>query len=138
MDLGSQRRPAVQRAGQPPLGDALDGPVHRDPGHHLGVDEVPARPADLPDALVGLAPPGLQELHQLALQRPRVVLAVDVGGYPGDVQRVEHLAVDVQLELVDGAVADPDGSGALVAGQPRYLVLGQPALAADAVHDLDL
>ncbi len=137
VDLGSQRRPAVQRAGQARLGDALDRPVGRHPGHDLGVDEVPPRPSDLPDALVRLTPSGLQEVHQLGLQGPGVVAAVHLGRHPGHMQRVQYLAVDVELELFDGAVADPYGRRTLVAGQPRHFVLGEPAFTADPVHDLD-
>jgi hypothetical protein len=49
-----------------------------------------------------------------------------------------QLAVHVQLELLRSSVADPHGARALVAGQLVDLELGQTALAADAVHDLDL
>ncbi|MBA9050440.1 hypothetical protein BJ996_007171 [Streptomyces phaeogriseichromatogenes] len=54
----------VERAG---FGQA-DGAVDRHPGHHLGVDEVPTGPADLPDALVGLLPAPRQALDEPLVQ----------------------------------------------------------------------
>ena len=45
------------------------------------------------------------------------------------VQRVDDLAVDVELELIRGAVSDPDRLGALVACEPRQLELDQAPLA---------
>ncbi len=53
-------------------------------------------------------------------------------------QRVHHLAEDVELQLRRGRVADPDRPRALVAGQPVELHLGQPPLARQAVHDLQV
>ena len=53
-----------------------------------------------------------------------------------EVQRVEQLAVDVELGLAPGAVADPHGARVAPAAQVRELALGEVVLAADAVHDL--
>jgi hypothetical protein len=47
-------------------------------------------------------------------------------------------APDVVLALVVGAVADPYGTGALVAAEVVEDVLVERALAVDAVHDLQL
>jgi hypothetical protein len=81
------------------------------------MDEVPPRAADLPQALVGLVPAALEEVHQLADDGPGVV----VGCQPmlADlVEAAEDLAVDVELELAGRAVADPHRPGAFVAGKP--------------------
>jgi hypothetical protein len=117
--------------------DRLDRPIHRHPGHHLGVGEVPPRATDLPDALVRVAPAGLQESQQSLLQVPDRLVVLQAGA-PAQVQGVHHLAVDVELELVDGAVADPHRPGLLIAGQPVQLLLGDPPLAGHAVQDLHL
>ena len=53
-----------------------------------------------------------------------------------EVHGVDELAVDVELELMSGAVADPDGCGALVALEMRQDLLAELAAAVDAVHDL--
>ena len=53
-------------------------------------------------------------------------------------QRIHHLAVDVELELAGGGIPDPDGPGALVPGQPVEDQLRQAPLAGEPVHDLDL
>ena len=55
-----------------------------------------------------------------------------------DERDADHLAVDVELELLGRRVADADRLGALVAGKLVELELGQAPLAADPVHDLDL
>ena len=138
MDLVAHRaasgRPAPVAA---ELLDRLDGAVERHPRHHLRVGEVAPRPAYLPDPLVRLAPAPLEVREQHALQRPGLVVGRDVAP-PGLVEGVHHLAVDVELELVAGAVADPDRLRPLVAGQPGQLELGQPPLAGRAVHDLEV
>ncbi len=51
-------------------------------------------------------------------------------------QRIHQLAVDVELQLFVGGIADAHRAAALVSRQPRQLVFGQPTLAGDAVHDL--
>ena len=98
---------------------------------------MPPGAADLPDALVRLAPVRLEELEQRLLQVPGrlVALQADV---PAQVQGVHDLAVDVELELVDGRVADPHRPRPLVAAQPVQLLLGDAALAGHAVQDLHL
>ena len=62
---GSASRSARQRLERRRRGRSarvgLTRAVDRDPGHHLGVGEVAARAAHLPDALVGLAPVRLDE-----------------------------------------------------------------------------
>ncbi len=123
-----------------PGGVALQGahgPVGGDPGHHLGVDEVAARAAYLPQALVGPVPVALQEVQEGQLDPPGVQFGGQTGG-PGQVQGVEDLPVHVELELVHGRVADPDGGGGGVAAQPGQFDLGDPPLAADPVHDLEV
>ena len=57
---------------------------------------------------------------------------------PRLVQDVEHLAVDVQLELRAGCVADPDRLRPLVARQPRQLAFREVPLTGRAVHDLQV
>ncbi len=53
-----------------------------------------------------------------------------------EVDRVQQLAVDVELGLVPGAVADAHRARVAPAAQVRKLALGQVVLAADPVHDL--
>ena len=105
VDLVADRPPAIDRAVEPVLLDRLDRPVERHPGHHLGVGEVPPRPADLPDPLVGLTPDRLEQPEQRPLHAPAVV---QEPGLPAQVEHAQDLAVDVELVLVPGAVADPD------------------------------
>jgi hypothetical protein len=54
------------------------------------------------------------------------------------VERVDHLAVHVELELLVRGVPHAHGLRRGVAGEPRQLELGEHALAGQAVHDLEL
>ena len=56
----------------------------------------------------------------------------------GLVERRHHLAVDVELELAGGGVADAHGCRALVTREPVDLPLVEAALAGGPVHDLHL
>ncbi len=68
-------------------------------------------------------------------QRPQVVRHV-VAPLGVQVDRIDDRPVDVVLALVVGAVADPHRPRVVVAAQVVERLLGQVALAADAVHDL--
>ena len=83
--------------------------------------EVAARPAHLPDPLVGLLPGALEEVHDRPLQRPGVVVGRQAVG-ACLVQRVHHLAVHVELELLVRGVADANRRRACVPGQPLELL----------------
>ena len=54
------------------------------------------------------------------------------------VDGVQHGAPDVELPLVGGSVANPDGAGAVVAAEPLDSDLGKVPFAVDAVHDLQV
>ena len=116
---------------------SVDGPVDGDPAHELRVEEVPGLAADLPDALVLLTPArggGVGEIGEEAAggrAEPLELLGESV-------HRVEQLAVDVDLALVPGAVADAHGRAVAPTAQVRQLALGEVAFATDAEHDLQV
>ena len=91
--------------------------------------------AHLPDARVLLAPAPRRRVGQVGdeawISGMQVAEPLAV-----EVQRVEQLAVDVELGLVPGAVADAHRARVAPAAQVRQLALGQVVLAADPVHDL--
>ena len=64
MDLLADLAPPLHRSVGSEVLDRSDRPVERHPGHDLGVGEVPAGTPDLPDPVVRLPPPGLQEREQ--------------------------------------------------------------------------
>ena len=81
----------------------------------------------------------LEEFDQCRASAARAARRSRPTGLDADWQSTPiDLAVDVELELLGRGVADPTGVGSLVARQPWQLELGQPPLAADPVHDLDL
>jgi hypothetical protein len=91
---------------RPPVGET-DAPVEGDPAHEPRVQKLLASAPDLPDAFVGELPVVTDPVDEANQVRPQLigdglpVLVVEVDG-------VHQLAVDVELELVVGAVADPD------------------------------
>ena len=100
--------PAIKRGGAPVLGGQADGPIEGDPAHEPAVGELlPASPG-LPDAFLGLVPVVGEPVHDRgeclpalpAHLQPVLVCCVDA---------VQGLAVDVELDLIGSAVADPYG-----------------------------
>src|SRR6266511_1032515 len=91
--------------------------------------------ADLPDALVGLPPAAGGGVGAGGQEGPAVcVELVELAGQP--VGGAEQFAVDVDLGLVPGAVADPHRAAVPPAGQVRQGAFGQVVFAADPEHDL--
>ena len=72
MDLVAQRPPASHRSFEMESLDGLDAAIERAPRHDLGVCELLALTADLPDPVVRLLPMRLEEFEQDALKRPRI------------------------------------------------------------------
>src|SRR5437588_11155313 len=99
--------------------------------------EVTARAADLPDAFVGLLPCGFQEIQKRSFNLPAGLLELH-SHVPGLIEKISHLTVDVQLELMVGGVADPHWLRLLVAGEPIDLFFRKPPLTSDTVHDAGL
>ena len=75
--------------------------------------------------------PVLEPLEELPDQRPGVVVRRHALR-ARLVERVQHLAVDVELELLGGGVADPHGPRPGEAREPVELALVEAALAGDA------
>src|SRR5262249_55713670 len=108
-DRGGFRAPGRDIAGRKValLGQAYRS-VERDPAHHLRLGEWLWRAAHLPESCVGSAPDPGHERRRLR-EPPRdlgVEAASGVDVQPGHVQ---HVAVDVELELVDCSVSDANG-----------------------------
>ena len=127
--------PARERRRERALAGEADRAIDRHPAHHARVEELLPPAAHLPDALVGLAPvlahPVDQpdDVHPRVVRDRRAVLVVQV-------HRVHQLAVDVELEVRVGGVADAHRARAHVALEVRQRLLGQLVAAVDAVHDL--
>src|SRR5262249_9156281 len=123
----------VRRAA--PAGGEPDGAVEGDPGLEPAGGEVALAAAGLPDALIRPGPVSAQPVSDLGDRHPALVRrmqALAVGEEPG----IGGLAVDVELQLVGGAVADPDRAGAAPALEVVEGLLDQVGAAVDPVHDL--
>lgn len=137
VDFVTHATPSLDRPDAAVLLDGFDGAVERDPRHHLRVREMTAWTADFPDAFVGLIPTTLERLANRALERPARTFGRDALS-PRLVERVEHLAVNVELQLRERGVPDPHRSRVLVSGQPVDRPLVEATIAFDAVHRLQL
>src|SRR5207237_1235413 len=129
-------RPLVRLRELAELRRERDGAVERDPAEHLRRQMVARLAAHLPHPGVALAPAaggGGGEVGDEALDL-RVELAELLAV---EVERVQELAVDVELLLRPGAVPDPDRPRVAPAAEVRQLALAQVVLAADPVHDLE-
>src|SRR5262249_39586477 len=112
-----------------------DRAVERDPALEAAIGEVLAAAAGLPDSLVGPIPVVADPVDDPGQRPPAPVL--DLQPAPRAVQqRVHRLTVDVELQLVGGAVADPDRPRAPPALEVVEVVLGQVGGAVHPVHDL--
>src|SRR5262249_10871953 len=91
--------------------------------------------AGFPDALVGLVPVGAQPVDHVRGGGPALIGGLQAAGVDlGD--RVQRLAVDVQLELVGGPVPDPHRPGAAPAFEMVERLFAQVGAPVDPVHDL--
>ena len=113
-----------------------DGTVQRDPLLHaaVGEDLRPPRVSQIPSS--GWS----QCSHSQSIIRDDVVPAPVADAQPGAVgeeDRVHRLAVDVELELIRGAVPDPHRARAPIALEVVEGLLVEVAAAVDAVHQLE-
>src|SRR5690348_1969601 len=96
-------------------GDA-NRPAHGHPGHQPTVRERLLPPAGLPDALLRLIPVLAEPVEHLCEVRPAGVADSNSLGV-GQIEAIDEFAVDVELELTRGAVADAHGARVPVAGE---------------------
>src|SRR5678816_665467 len=96
---------------------------------------MPAPAARFPDAFV-FAPPVVADPVDEPAQRGPEVVADWRAVFVEQVDAVHQLAVDVELELSGGPVADADGFRSAVAVELVEGEFGEVVLAVDAVKDL--
>jgi hypothetical protein len=90
--------PAIDRAVIAEVLDRLDRAIERYPSHDFGMGEVPARSANLPDAIVWFVPTLFQKAKRGALEIPgRLRLRQPMPAT--EMQGIEQLAINVELEL---------------------------------------
>src|SRR5262245_24795578 len=109
MDLVAHTPPAFDGTLAPELLAEANGAIESQPGHHLRVGEVAGWSAHFPDAGVAFAPTVLEPPEHLEGQGPGVVISRSTLS-ACLVHSIEDLAVDVELELLVGDLADADGA----------------------------
>ena len=128
--------PFADGSGKGALAGQANAAVESHPALELRVGEVAAVATHLPDALVGLLPVGGDPLEHAANFHPEIVrerhavLVVQVDS-------IHQFAVDVELKVAGGGVADADGAGAAVAVQMSEDLLGQVVPSVDTVHHVE-
>src|SRR5579864_1485983 len=90
---------------EPELLDRFDAAVEGDPAHDFREGEVARWAANLPDALVRALPDLFQVFEQLLLQFPGEGVAFEPIALRG-IERIHQLAIDIELQLLKGGVAD--------------------------------
>src|SRR5438105_896723 len=118
MDRIANLPPLVDRAFEPELLDALDAAVECDPGQHLRRHIVLAWATTLPDSGIRLVPDLAQMFEQRPLERPCRIEEFQLRD-ARLMKYVHQLAIDVELQLGMGGIADPHRPRAFVARQPR-------------------
>lgn len=98
------------------------------------MSEVPRRPPHFPHALVRFVPDVDKMFEQDFLELPGVRSRSENVLTCG-IKRIQNFAEDLELQLLSGAVADANGATVAEPSKPRNLVLRQPALPDDAIHD---
>jgi hypothetical protein len=123
-------------AGRAVDGGQADAAVEGHPAHEAAVGEVLLAAAGLRDALVRAVPVVAEPVEHGGDLLPAVVPDVQ-SVLVGEEDAVHGFAVDVELQLVRGSVADADWLRAAVAPPVGELVLDQVAEAVDPLHDLE-
>ena len=130
--------PATEIRGERAVGRDADGAVERDPAHEPRVGEVLSTAADFPDALVGLMPVVAEPVEVAGDLLPVVVgHELPVAGQCEllvEVDRVDELAVDVELQLAGGSVSDADRTGTGVALEVIEGLFGDAGVAVHPVQ----
>src|SRR5689334_17717358 len=137
VNLLPQVSPVVSGTIEAELLDCAYGSVEGDPGHDFRMSKVAGTATHFPDPLVWLVPYRLKMLNQCPLKVPGSITR----GKPHPtclIKRVQHLTVDIQLQLIRSGVANAHRRGPFVSGQPGYFVLGEPSFPGKAIHDLHL
>ena len=75
------------------------------PRHHFGMGEMFGAAAHFPNSLVRLVPIRFKKIHQGGLQAP-IGLAVFDSGLVRPIHRAQHFAIDIELKLTGGSVAN--------------------------------
>src|SRR5207247_10258199 len=114
VDTVAVAEPAREVGGTAVLAGEPDDAVQGHPAHQPAVGEVLPAAAGLPDAIVGLVPVLAQPVGELAQLDPAGMANLDAVAI-GEIDGVQHFAVDVELELAGGAVADAHRLGARIA-----------------------
>jgi len=116
--------PAVERGRKSLLFGEVDRPVERDPTHQLRENEVEGLASDLPDPRIRFLPDFGNVVDDLTDRLPVGLGQCDSRACCFE-DGQQELAVDVELALVGGLVADPDRLGVPVAREMAQGLFGK-------------
>src|SRR5262249_18491026 len=118
------------------LAEQAEAAVERNPAHYLAVDMVAWGASSFPQALIRLFEVFGRERHQPFDQI--AILRVELASQRRhQIRPVGKFAVDIELALIIGTVADPHRSAAAIPFKMLEDLLVERHFRADAIHDLD-
>src|ERR1700722_10894787 len=102
----------------------LDGTIEGNPGHDFRVNEVLSWPAHFPNSFIRFHPMFAKPLQKSTADSP-TLLVRSKSGLAGLEQCVENFAVDIQLPLLVGPIADSHRLGIFITREPVPFPLRQ-------------
>src|SRR5207245_2392642 len=133
IDLVAGVTPALQGGWERAFRGQAEATIEGDPAHNPGMEKLMLPPAHLPNSVVFRVPMITDPIQQPCQIYPQVVrdgfaiFVIEIDG-------VHQLAINIELKLVSGTVADAHGCRLLVALQVGEELVGQATAALDAVE----
>jgi hypothetical protein len=110
--------------------------IEGDPAHEAGEEEFLALTADFPDAFVGELPVFTDPIEDLGDANPGVV-GDGAPVFVVEIDSIEQFAIDIELELAPGGVADADRFGPAVTFEVIERDFIEIMMTVETVHDLE-
>src|SRR5687768_17044237 len=119
----ARRDPGGERPGKGALPGEPHAAIDRHPAHQAGVEKFLAAATHFPNSLVRLLPVFADPINEADEVLPKVMrdrrapFIVEING-------VQELAMDVELELIPGGIADANRLRAAISAEMREDLLG--------------
>lgn len=107
--------------------------IECDPHHDFGVEVMLLFTSDFPDTQIGFIDLSADIIHNLSNCKPALP-AERFAKFLSEVDTVEEFAVNVQLQVIDGTVADADGLAVFVSREMIELFFRQVFAAVNRIH----
>src|SRR6266496_3548249 len=116
IDLIARATPPLQGSWKRALIRQAEATIECDPAHDPGIEKLMLTTACLPDSII-LTPPMIADPIQQTCQIHPQVMGDGFAVFVIEIDRIHQLTINIELELVGGAVANTHGCRLLVALQ---------------------